>query len=190
MGQLKNLTGMKFGLLTVVCRAESERPGRPMWLCQCSCGNQVIISSTSLTKTNGTKSCGCLRYKTPHNFVDLTGKKFGLLTVLHRDLSSQSKKVRWICQCKCGQTLSVLGDSLRLGKTTSCGCSKKKLQFDLTGQWFGFLEVISPVKNDRIKSNETRWECLCHNCGRTVEVSSYHLRHSNPYGHCKCTRFE
>lgn len=39
------------------------------------------------------------------------------------------------------------------------------------------------------QGNETRWKCLCQNCGRTVEVSSYWLRHSDPYGHCKCTRF-
>ena len=51
------------------------------------------------------------------------------------------------------------------------------------------FKVIEPVKNERIKGNETRWKCLCQNCGRTVEVSSYWLRHSDPYGHCKCTRF-
>ena len=52
-----------------------------------------------------------------------------------------------------------------------------------------YLEVIAPVQNKRIASNETRWKCKCHNCGRIIEVSSYWLRHSNPYGHCKCTRF-
>lgn len=62
--------------------------------------------------------------------------------------------------------------------------------YNLSGQRFGYLEVIEPIQNSRIKSNETRWKCLCHNCGRIVEVSSYWLRHSDPYGHCKCTRFE
>lgn len=82
-----------------------------------------------------------------------------------------------------------LDDSLRNGKTRSCGCARSQIKHDLTNQAFGFLKVIEPVKNERIKGNETRWKCLCQNCGRTVEVSSYWLRHSDPYGHCKCTRF-
>lgn len=125
-----------------------------------------------------------------YNFSDLTGQKFGLLTVLCKDQASTTKKVCWICQCECGSIVSVLGESLRSHRTQSCGCSARKLTYDLTGQQFGYLEVVEPTKNSRIKSNETRWKCLCHNCGRIVEVSSYWLRHSNPYGHCKCTRFE
>lgn len=54
----------------------------------------------------------------------------------------------------------------------------------------GNLLVLGPVKNRWIKGNETRWKCKCRNCGRTVEVPSYWLRHSNPNGHCKCTRFK
>ena len=80
-------------------------------------------------------------------------------------------------------------DSLRSGKTKSCGCGRAALKHDLTNQTFGFLQVIEPVKNERIKGNEIRWKCVCQNCGRTVEVSSYWLRHSDPYGHCNCTRF-
>lgn len=190
MGKIKDLSNQQFGLLKVICRTEDKSPGRPQWLCQCECGNQIIVSSTALTKTNGTKSCGCLRHHTPSNFSDLTGQKFGLLTVLHRDQKSTTKKTRWICQCECGNIVSVLGDSLRSHKTQSCGCSIRKLIYDLSGQRFGYLEVIEPIQNSRIKSNETRWRCLCHNCGRIVEVSSYWLRHSDPYGHCKCTRFE
>lgn len=153
-------------------------------------GRFLFNTYTALTKTNGTKSCGCLRYCTPANFSDLTGQKFGLLTVLCKDQASTTKKVCWICQCECGSIVSVLGESLRSHRTQSCGCSARKLTYDLTGQQFGYLEVVEPTKNSRIKSNETRWKCLCHNCGRIVEVSSYWLRHSNPYGHCKCTRFE
>lgn len=98
-------------------------------------------------------------------------------------------KAKWVCECKCGNIVSVLSDSLRNGKTRSCGCARSQIKHDLTNQTFGFLKVIEPVKNERIKGNETRWKCLCQNCGRTVEVSSYWLRHSDPYGHCKCTRF-
>lgn len=189
MGKLVDLSGRTFGLLTVLQRVEDRKPGRPMWLCQCECGNTVVVSSTNLLKENGTKSCGCLRHKQSHTLIDLTGEVFGKLTVIQKDIATESGKARWICKCECGNTVSVLSDSLRKGKTRSCGCSQFQLQHDLTGQTFGYLKVIESVKNDRIAGNETRWKCLCQNCGRTVEVSSYWLRHSDPYGHCKCTRF-
>lgn len=189
MGKLVDLTGRTFGMLRVIKRVKDLKPGRPMWLCRCECGNTTKVSSTALTKSNGTKSCGCLRHKPSSTLIDLTGKKFEKLTVLRRDTNAGSGKAKWVCQCECGNIVSALSDSLRSGKTKSCGCSQFQIKHDLTGQEFGFLLVVEPVKNKRIKSNETRWKCLCQNCGRTVEISSYWLRHSNPYGHCKCTRF-
>lgn len=189
MGKFNDLTRRTFGLLKVIKRVEDKKPGRPMWLCKCKCGKTVAVSSTNLTKTGGTKSCGCLRYKPSPTLIDLTGERFGRLTVLRKDASAKNGKVKWLCCCACGKRVSVLSDSLRGGKTKSCGCAQFQLKHDLIGQTFGHLLVIKPVKNQRIRGNEIRWECLCRNCGSTVEVGSYWLRHGNPYGHCKCTRF-
>ena len=147
MGKLVDLSDRTFGLLTVVCRVEDRKPGRPMWLCQCECGNTVVVSSTNLLKENGTKSCGCLRHKQSPTLIDLTGEVFGKLTVIQKDIATESGKARWICKCECGNTVSVLSDSLRKGKTRSCGCSQFQLQHDLTGQTFGYLKVIEPVEN-------------------------------------------
>ena len=55
VGKLVDLSGRTFGLLTVLQRVEDRKPGRPMWLCQCECGNTVVVSSTNLLKENGTK---------------------------------------------------------------------------------------------------------------------------------------
>lgn len=189
MGQLKDLTGQKFGKLTVLRRTEDKQCGRPMWLCQCECGNQTVVSSTRLLLPNGTRSCGCLRHQPSGRLMDLTGKVFGHLTVLHRDESVSGGKAKWICRCTCGNTVSVFSDSLRSGRTKSCGCRSTPLKYDLTGQEFGYLLVLGRVVNPKIKSNEVQWKCLCRNCGRIVQVSSYWLRTSDPYGHCKCTRF-
>lgn len=190
MGKLLDLTDRQFGMLHVVRRVEDKKPGRPMWLCECECGNTVVVSSTNLTKKGGTQSCGCLRHTLPSTLIDLSGQQFGRLQVISRDLCKPAKKAYWICECTCGNTVSVCSEDLRKGKTQSCGCLKRELKHDLSGQEFGYLKVIEPVKNERISSNETRWKCLCQNCGRTVEVSSYWLRHSDPYGHCRCTRFD
>ena len=56
MGKLIDLTDRTFDMLTVIKRVEDRKPGRPMWLCQCECGNTVVVSSTNLLRTNSTKS--------------------------------------------------------------------------------------------------------------------------------------
>ena len=53
-------------------------------------------------------------------FMDLTGQKFSKLTVLKRD--PESKNVKWICKCDCGNVTSVTTGHLKAGHTRSCGC--------------------------------------------------------------------
>lgn len=55
-----NLVGEKFGRLTVKSSAGSDICGHSMWLCECECGNQVVIAGTNL-KRGLTGSCGCRR---------------------------------------------------------------------------------------------------------------------------------
>ena len=59
-------------------------------------------------------------------FIDLTGKKYGRLTVLSRASNYVDKNnrqfVRWNCLCDCGNSAVVKGDALRSGNTSSCGC--------------------------------------------------------------------
>ena len=50
MSRMKDLTGLRFGMLVVESRAEDIKPGRPSWNCRCDCGNSVRISSTGLQK--------------------------------------------------------------------------------------------------------------------------------------------
>lgn len=60
MSRFKDLTGKKFGILTVIEQAGKSPKGNYMWLCQCECGNQKVINSSNLLYGH-TKSCGCLR---------------------------------------------------------------------------------------------------------------------------------
>ena len=113
-----------------------------------------------------------------------------MLTVLHKDHTSEVGKAKWVCRCECGQLVSVLSESLRNGSTKSCGCLVRRLTHDLTGKEFGHLLVLERTYDRRYVSKDTRWKCLCQNCGRTVSVSSRQLRTGNPYGHCKCTRYK
>ncbi len=58
---------------------------------------------------------------------DLTGLKFGRLTVIERAGSSKDYKAKWLCRCDCGSTCIVLGKYLFNGKTKSCGCFRKEV---------------------------------------------------------------
>jgi len=58
-------------------------------------------------------------------FIDLTGQKFGRLTVL-KQVENRGRRTCWFCVCDCGNQLEVRGNSLRTGNTISCGCFRKE----------------------------------------------------------------
>ena len=138
MGKPLDLTGQRFGRLLVIKKAESIRRKNSTevrWLCQCDCGNETIVRSTSL-RSGRTVSCGCRRKELNQNVgemrkqghweMDLTGRRFGRLTVIERgpdkiDLSGHHR-VQWNCRCDCGNEITVRGDVLRRGDVKSCGC--------------------------------------------------------------------
>lgn len=79
---------------------------------------------------------------------DLTGEKFGRLTVMYQTEDYVTPKgkheAKWHCVCKCGGTVDVIGNSLRDGSTKSCGClrkenayiaNKKYNKYDLNGTY-------------------------------------------------------
>lgn len=58
MGTLIDLTGQRFGHLTVVERVGSDKWGVAIWRCKCDCGAEVVVSGGKLRRGH-TKSCGC-----------------------------------------------------------------------------------------------------------------------------------
>ena len=57
--------------------------------------------------------------------VDITGQKFGRLTVLSR-VGTRGTQPTWLCDCECGNTKEIRGDALKSGRTRSCGCFQKE----------------------------------------------------------------
>lgn len=55
------------------------------------------------------------------SFMDLTGKRFGRLTVIER-AETKNAKTRWKCLCDCGKYTYTITNRLVQGKTLSCGC--------------------------------------------------------------------
>lgn len=94
---------------------------------------------------------------------DLIGNVYGRLTVIAEAERLPGKRACWVCQCECGNTVTVVGDNLRRGHTKSCGCFKSP---DLTGRVFGRLTVIGKSDKRSPRGNRTvpMWECRCE-CG-------------------------
>lgn len=59
-------------------------------------------------------------------FIDLTGKKFGRLTVIERVENAKYGQIRWLCKCDCGGTTISRSYNLKSGRAKSCGCLSKE----------------------------------------------------------------
>lgn len=134
-GKVIDLRGQKFGRLTVLYRVKNTTKDKhSMWKCQCDCGNICNVTSTHL-KSGHTLSCGCWKSEASatRRFKDLTGMRFGKLTVIELDKMvkhANTKIATWRCQCDCDKfgehLISVYSSNLLNGHTQSCGCLRSK----------------------------------------------------------------
>ncbi|MBD5154128.1 MAG: hypothetical protein HDT15_03365 [Oscillibacter sp.] len=56
--------------------------------------------------------------------LDLTGQKFGKLTVL-APAENIKNRTAWLCRCECGKETVVKTYRLRNGRAVSCGCAER-----------------------------------------------------------------
>ena len=71
--------------------------------------------------------------------IDLTGKVFGKLTILHLHSRSRNGQIRWLCKCECGVEKDILGLHLNSGKIVSCGKHVKRSKD--RKDWKGYEEI-------------------------------------------------
>lgn len=109
-----------------------------------------------------------------NRIIDLKGQKFGKLTVLSLKEKNNKDRLKWICECECGNIVEVSSYNLTHSITKSCGCIQKEfakkiceesaIYTNLVGQVFNNLTVIEKVKNGI-------WKCKCI-CGNYIDVPS------------------
>ena len=96
---------------------------------------------------------------------DLSGRRYGSLIVIKQaeDGTVAGKNVpKWLCKCDCGNFKEILGDSLKRGKTISCGCKKgnkhykSKNEYDIEDFEYGVLYI----KNQAIKYDIEDYETI------------------------------
>lgn len=120
-----DLVGQRFGKLVVTRRKEND-PNDPIkqrrigawWYADCDCGKKDVIAKGSYLRAGRIKSCGCYNKEATHlaNTVDITGQKFGMLTVLEEVPEIRKNgAVAWKCLCDCGNETIVSGNALRTG---------------------------------------------------------------------------
>ena len=68
--------------------------------------------------------------------LDLTGQRFGWLTVRERRGSQPGggHNALWLCICACGAEHTVATDSLQAGNTQSCGCKFRRRVASMRGR--------------------------------------------------------
>lgn len=195
MAKLIDLTGQKFGRLTVIKRGENI--GKNVaWICKCQCGKEKLIRGTDL-KQGKTKSCGCLQREvtilnSEKNSRVKVGDIFGSLEVIQdlglKDTGESHRRRVSLCKClNCGSIKEYPNHSLLSGNTKSCGC----LQFmrplgigikDKTGQKFNNLTVLK-VTNERTSYGQVLWICKC-DCGRIIKLPTGVLGKQKTCGKC------
>lgn len=101
---------------------------------------------------------------------DLTGQKFGRLTVLRKDSKPHPRHlVSWICLCDCGSECSILGTRMLRGFTKSCGCYRKQHSSELRKK--------NPIKSrhgharaGRISPTYKSWYAMIQRCENPKNV--------------------
>ena len=103
--------------------------------------------------------------------IDLTGRKFGRLTVISR-APNQGRRVMWQCVCDCGNEHTVNADNLARGRIKSCGCLNKDTlvtrskthggsKTRLYRVWFNMLRRCNDPKSNRYKYYGARGIKVC-----------------------------
>lgn len=192
MSKFIDLTGKRFGILTVLSRCGTSKNGDAIWLCLCGCGNETSKTSRSLTK-RGVSSCGCLIAKERQKQrecrqQEIIGTRFGSLTAINVE-PDKGRRHYYLCRCDCGNETKVREDALLSGKVQSCGCmrvaiineKREKRREDLTGQKFGRWTVLEKYGYHR---HLIHWTCRC-DCGTVRFVSEAGLRNGTSSS-CGC----
>lgn len=195
------LVGKTFGYLKVIAynQEESIKKHAYMYNCTCTrCGTWCVRKAYDIIYGK-IVSCGCIHEVWSENKIkDLTGKKFGELTVLERikNHAKHSHKQRdswWKCKCSCGSIFECRRSFLLYSKHPSCGCYARKRQSeskskDLSGQRFGMLTAIEKVDDPRKTKNNRQnyWKCIC-DCGNTTVVGAGYLTNGDVKT-CGCGR--
>ena len=179
----KDLTGMRFGKLSVVKMVSHDKHRRVLWGCLCDCGSKKITATSNLT-CGASRHCGCVESKTSKK--NIIGKKYGKLTVVKERTKRRSGRIQFDCNCDCGETAIVNGKDLRLEHTKSCGCMGYRDRVKFVGTKNGKQFFICTECNEKKEWSKFGKDSRCPYgiiaiCARCLkeQKAEYHKRQSD-----------
>ena len=112
--------GNTFGDLQVIERVGTNNDKKAIWKVRCSCGEVFVTSGKHLR--GGRTKCRSCNYKdnAKKRRVDITGKKFGMLTAIK--CFDENNYRQWLFMCDCGRYKVCDKEAVCCGSTKSCGC--------------------------------------------------------------------
>lgn len=134
--KFEDLTGKKFGKITVLRRGENylsvKNKQSVIWICTCSCGRNGEFPIFAANLRNGRaiscKNCGFERLSRSR-FKNLIGLKFNKLDVISFIAIEKGQGAIYLVRCDCGlsKDFQIRGKNLGNGHTKSCGCLNESL---------------------------------------------------------------
>ena len=103
MGNFRDITGQKFGKLTVISFSRDVKSGnryRKYWNCICECGNHKEVRLDSLTSGN-VKSCGCLHEEVSYKNLTPGSPKYDVIDKRLRGIWEGIKRRCLNEKCSC-----------------------------------------------------------------------------------------
>ncbi len=149
------MTDERFGSLVALEFIPGSGKTKAKWLCQCDCGNIKEIRADAL-RHGKAMSCGCQTYK--NRYKDLSGQRFGRLTVLSYSHSDSHRNPHYLCLCDCGNEKVVNSAALKRGATVSCGCYNKEIITKHSMSGTPLWRMWSAMRSRCYKSYNMRYE--------------------------------
>lgn len=145
------LEGQVFSDLKVLHKSEQERKGRGVWwTCECSCGKICDVLGTLLV-TGRKTHCGCKTKPKNYYYVDISGKKFNMITALEPVKRTTKKgNIIWRCRCDCGNEFEASYNNIVYSNLKSCGCQRERHNSKL----HSYLIHVNGTSVDYLKSKK------------------------------------
>jgi len=162
---LVNLSGQQFGLLKALSRCTKGDHG--YYHCVCNCGNRIDVRSDSLVAGKKT-SCGC-----NESAQVKIGQVFGFLAVRRFLRVTNTRQVRWKCECACGKMVVAQTFDLIAGKMKSCKCRGVSVESKCMVRAMSVLPTSAAHRGLGFSLTEHEVKKLifgdCYYCGATPE---------------------
>ena len=157
---LDHWASTKYGSLRMKSPVRTYTGSNKKTFWMCDCGNEC--ESRVIDVTRGfTKSCGSC------NLVDISGQKFGKLSVKEPTVVSRGSHTTVMMVCDCGNEVGISAFNILSGNSKSCGGCKDFLVSDFYGKKFGSLLITSDGEI-RISGRE-KISCIC-DCGNEKDI--------------------